>query len=158
MSSPSARLPPANGVQSVNPQSRQATGALQQFVVTADFTSDGSTDTIAIDPPITPSGQFQTVDQSPAAGAVLTFASALGARGPLRLAFHRDAFTLVTAPLILPKGVHESYAAVDDDTGVSIRIVTFYDGDKDEMITRMDALYGWSCLRPERACRVGVEN
>ena len=56
---------------------------------------------------------------------------------------------------ILPKGVHESYAAVDDDSGVSIRIVTFYDGDKDEMITRMDALYGWAALRPELACRVG---
>ena len=44
---------------------------------------------------------------------------------------------------------------VDDDTGVSIRIVTFYDGDKDEMITRMDALYGWAALRPELAVRIG---
>ena len=145
----------ANGCQSVNPQSRQATGALQQFVVTADFTSDGSTDTIQIDPPIIPSGQFQTVDQSPAAGAVLTFASASALVARYGMAFHRDAFTLVTAPLILPKGVHESYAAVDDDSGVSIRIVTFYDGDKDEMITRMDALYGWAALRPELAVRVG---
>jgi hypothetical protein len=145
----------ANGCQSVNPQSRQATGALQQFVVTADFTSDAGTDTIQIDPPITPSGQFQTVHQSPANGAVLTFAGASALVNRYGLAFHKDAFTLVTAPLILPKGVHESYAAVDDDTGVSIRIVTFYDGDKDEMITRMDALYGWAALRPELAVRVG---
>lgn len=143
-----------NGVQSVNPQSRQATGALQQFVVTADFTSDGGTDTISIDPPITPSGQFQTVDRSPASGAVLTFAGASAKISRVGLAFHRDAFTLVTAPLELPKGVHEAHYAGDDQTGIGVRIVTAYDIRTNEMITRFDVLYGWSALRPELACRV----
>ena len=144
----------ANGVQSVNPQSRQATGSLQQFVVTADFTSDGGTDTISISPEITPSGQFQTVDRSPASGAVLTFAGASAAIGREGLAFHRDAFTLVTAPLELPKGVHEAYYAGDDQTGIGVRIVTAYDIRTNEMITRFDVLYGWAALRPELACRV----
>ena len=143
-----------NGVQSVNPQSRQATGSLQQFVVTSDFTSDAGTDTIQIDPPITPSGQFQTVDRSPAAGAVLTFAGSTALVNRYGLAFHRDAFTLVTAPLELPKGVHESYYAGDDQTGIGVRIVTAYDIRTNEMITRFDVLYGWAALRPELACRV----
>lgn len=143
-----------NGVQSVNPQSRKATGALQQFVVTADFTSDGGTDTINISPAITPSGQFQTVDRSPASGAVLTFAGASATISRAGLAFHRDAFTLVTAPLELPKGVHESYYAGDDQTGIGVRIVTAYDIRTNEMITRFDVLYGWAALRPELACRV----
>jgi len=144
----------ATGVQSVNPQSRQATGTLQQFVVTADFTSDGGTDTISIDPPITPSGQFQTVDRSPASGAVLTFSSSSARVYRSGLAFHRDAFTLVTAPLELPKGVHESYYAGDDQTGVGVRVVTAYDIRTNEMITRFDVLYGWAALRPELACRI----
>lgn len=148
------KLTDTTGVQSVNPQSRQATGALQQFTVTADFTSDGGTDTISIDPPITPSGQFQTVDQSPASGAVLTFAGASAKISRVGLAFHRDAFTLVTAPLELPKGVHEAHYAGDDQTGIGVRIVTAYDIRTNEMITRFDVLYGWAALRPELACRV----
>lgn len=142
------------GVQSVNPQSRQATGVLQQFVVTADFTSDGGTDTIQIEPAITPSGQFQTVDRSPASGAVLTFAGASATVNRYGLGFHRDAFTLVTAPLELPKGVHEAYYAGDDQTGIGVRVVTAYDIRTNEMITRFDVLYGWAALRPELAVRV----
>ena len=143
-----------NGVQSVNPQSRQATGSLQQFVVTADFTSDGSTDTIEISPTPIISGQFQTVDRELANGAVLTFAGESAVVAREGLAFHRDAFTLVTAPLELPKGVHEAYYAGDDQTGIGVRIVTAFDIRTNEMITRFDVLYGWAALRPELACRV----
>jgi hypothetical protein len=144
-----------NGVQSVNPQSRQATGALQQFVCTQTVTSGGSTDTIPIEPAITISGQFQTVDRSPASGAYLTFAGTSALVNRYGMAFHRDAFTLVTAPLELPKGVHEAYYAGDDQTGVGVRIVTAFDIRTNEMITRFDVLYGWASLRPELACRIG---
>lgn len=143
-----------NGVQSVNPQSRQATGSLQQFVVTSDFTSDGSTDTIEISPTPIISGQFQTVDRVLASGAVLTFHGASAVVAREGLGFHRDAFTLVTAPLELPKGVHEAYYAGDDQTGIGVRIVTAYDIRTNEMITRFDVLYGWAALRPELAVRV----
>jgi hypothetical protein len=142
------------GVQSVNPQNRQATGSLQQFTVLADVTSTGATESLSISPPITPSGQFQTVDRSPANDAVITFAAASGKVYREGMAFHRDAFTLVTAPLELPKGVHEASYAGDEDTGVGIRIVTAFDIRTNEMITRFDALYGWACLRPELACRI----
>jgi len=141
-------------MQSVNPQSRQATGSLQQFVVTADLTSGGSTDTLSISPAITSSGQFQTVDRAAISGAVLTFHGATAVVAREGLAFHRDAFTLVTAPLELPKGVHEAYYAGDDQTGIGVRIVTAYDIRTNEMITRFDVLYGWAALRPELACRV----
>jgi len=142
------------GVQSVNPQSRQATGSLQQFTVLADVTSTGATETLSISPAITASGQFQTVDRSPANDAVITFAAASAKVYREGLAFHRDAFTLVTAQLELPKGVHEASYAGDEDTGVGIRVVTAFDIRTNEMITRFDALYGWACLRPELACRV----
>ena len=144
----------AEGVQSVNPQSRQATGSLQQFTVTADYTFSAATGTLPISPPITSTGQFQTTDRAAIAGGVLTFHGASTAVAREGLAFHRDAFTLVTAPLELPKGVHEAYYAGDDQTGIGVRIVTAYDIRTNEMITRFDVLYGWAALRPELACRV----
>jgi hypothetical protein len=144
------------GVQSVNPQSRQATGSLQQFVITADLVASGSQETVSISPPITPTGQFQTVDRSPANDAVITFSSSSARVYRSGLGFHRDAFTLVTAPLELPKGVHEAHYAGNDETGVGVRIVTAFDIRTNEMITRFDVLYGWVCLRPELACRIAA--
>ena len=122
--------------------------------MTADVTSGGTTDTLTISPTITSSGQFQTVSQGAPSGAVLTFHGASTTVAREGMAFHRDAFTLCTAPLELPKGVHESYYAGDDQTGVGVRIVTAYDIRTNEMITRFDVLYGWAALRPELACRV----
>jgi hypothetical protein len=50
------------GVQGVNPQSRQTTGSLQQFVVTADVASDGSGNaTVPMYPTMVASGAFQNV-------------------------------------------------------------------------------------------------
>ena len=142
------------GPQSVNPQNRQATGSLQTFVCTAPMTSAGSTDTITIAPEIVLSGAFQTLSKGLTSGLSATFHGTTGMVSRVGLAFHRDAFTLVTAPLELPKGVHEAYYAGDDQTGVGVRIVTAYDIRTNEMITRFDVLYGWTTLRPELAVRV----
>lgn len=142
------------GVQSVNPQSRAATGALQQFVVTSDYTFASTAGNIPISPKITATGQFQTVNQAAPNAAYVIFTAASTQISRVGLAFHKDAFTLVTAPLELPRGVHEAYYAGDDQTGIGVRVVTAYDIRTNEMITRFDCLYGWACLRPELACRV----
>ena len=145
----------ATGPQSVNPQNRQATGSLQTFVNTAPVTADGGgAATITVAPEIVISGAFQTVSKAAASGLYLNMSGASTMVSRVGLAFHRDCFTLVTAPLELPKGVHEAYYAGDDQTGVGVRIVTAYDIRTNEMITRFDVLYGWSTLRPELGCRV----
>ena len=148
-------LAAGTGVQSVNPQSLEATGELQDFVCTAPVTvaADGTV-TIPISPAIITSGADQTVDQAAPADAVLTFNAASGKVGRVGLGFHRDAFTLVTAPLMLPKGVHESYYAGDDQTGMGVRIVTAYDIHSNDMLTRHDILYDWTTLRAELGCRL----
>ena len=139
----------------VNPQSRQSTGALQQFVVTADATGDGGTGavTLAISPSIITSGPFQTVTGY-AASKALTFIGAASTAYAQNLAFHRDAFTLVTADLPLPGGVDMASRVSDKDTGLSIRLIRQYNISNDQFPCRMDVLYGWACLRPELACRV----
>lgn len=142
-------------VNAVNLQSRQVTGALQQFVVTAAFSSaaDG-TGSIQIAPPITPAGSFQTVDSSPVDGAAITVLGAANTISPQGMAFHRDWITLACADLPLPGGVDMAARVADRQLGMSVRLVRAYNISTDQFPCRLDILYGWAPLRPEIACRV----
>ena len=143
------------GVNGVNPQSRQSTGLLQQFVVTADGSSDGSGNlTLAISPAITSSGAFQTVDALPADNAALTFVGAGSAQSPQGLLHHKDAFTLAMADLPLPQGTDMAARVSDPQLGMSIRMIRDYDITTDKFPCRLDVLFGWAALRPELACRI----
>jgi hypothetical protein len=145
-------------VYAVNPQSKVSTGSLMQFVVTADFSSDGSGNgTIAISPAITLTGPYQNVDSLPAdAAAIKTFdqvSSSGGKVTPQNLAFHKDAFALVMADLEVPGGVDMASRATDPDAGLTIRLVRDYDVNNDVFPCRLDVLYGWEAIYPELACR-----
>lgn len=143
------------GVYGVNPQNLQSTGELQQFVVTAAVSSDGSGNaTIPIFPAITTSGAFKTVTGSPADNAAITVVGAASTATPQGLAFHKDAFTLVTADLPLPRGVDMAARVSDAQTGLSVRMVRAYDITTDKLPCRLDVLYGWKELYPENACRI----
>ena len=142
-------------VNHVNPQSRQSTGTVQQFVVTADVSSDGSGNlTAAVSPAITSAGAFQTVDALPADNAAITVLGAASTQTPTGLAHHKDAFTLAMADLPLPKGTDMAARVSDDQLGMSIRLVRDYDITNDKFPCRLDVLYGWATLRPELACRI----
>lgn len=145
------------GVHAVNPQSRQSTGQLQKFTVTAAFASaaDG-TGSISISPAIIPSGQYQTVDGTAADGAAITVIGAANTQSPQNLAFHRDAFTLVTADLPEPRGVDMSGRLSDKQLGVSILFVRAYDVLSGQLISRLDVLYGTAVLRQELAARIAA--
>jgi hypothetical protein len=139
----------------VNPQNRQSTGALQQFVVTADVSSDGSGNaTIPIFPAITLTGAFQTVNALPADNAALTIVGAAAANTPQGMAFHKDAFTLACADLPLPRGVDMAARVSDQQTGLSIRMIRDYNISTDQFPCRLDILYGWKELYPQLACRI----
>jgi hypothetical protein len=143
------------GVNAVNPQTRQSTGQLRQFVVTADFSSDGSGNgSIAISPAITTSGAFQTVDSAPADGAAITVFAPASQATPTNLAYHRDAFCLGMADLPLPGGVDMASRISDNQLGVSVRMVRQYDIVNDRFPCRLDVLYGWKAIYPELACRI----
>lgn len=145
------------GVFGVNPQSRQSTGDLQQFVATADAASDGSGNlTVSISPSITISGAYQTVTAAPADNAAITVLGAATTATPQGMAFHRDAFTLVTADLPVPNGVDKAARIADKQLGISLRMVRAYDINTDHWPTRIDVLYGWATLRPELACRIAA--
>lgn len=142
-------------VNKVNPITKQSTGVLQQFVVTADFASDGSGNgSIAISPSITTSGSTQTVNVSPADSAAITVVGAASTVTVNNILCHKNAFTLGTADLVMPEGVDFAARASDSDSGLSIRVVRAYDINNDQFPCRLDILYGHAALRPEWACRV----
>jgi len=143
------------GVNAVNPISKVSTGSLQQFVVTADCASDGSGNaTISISPSITTSGALQTVSGSPADNAAITVVGSASTAYPQNLAFHRGAFALGTADLILPGGCDMAEMAVDKESGLSVRLVRQYTISTDAMPCRLDILYGKKTINPHWATRI----
>lgn len=143
------------GVYAVNRVTKQTTGRLAQFVVTADVATSATS--IPIYPALTPpSGgnpvQYQTVTASPANSAAITVVSKASEVYRKNLAFIPEAVTMATADLDLPRGVHE--AARESYGGISMRMVSAYDISSDNFLTRLDILYGYKWLRPEWACVV----
>lgn len=167
------------GVNAANPQNRQSVGKGRFFVVVAPtgalsngtyaanldpvtgvdmggtYTSDGSGKLqLTVQNACISGGQYQNVDAAPANSAGLTFAAGANAAGPQNLAFHRDAFTLVSADLPLPGGVDMAARAAAKDVGMSIRVVRQYTINNDALPTRLDVLYGYAALYPEFGARV----
>jgi len=148
------------GVYAVNPQSRAAygSGKLRNFVVTATTSVATSPGTqVTVSPAIITGGQFQnvTVTATSATAVVTPFANS-GEVSPQNIIMHRNAFTLATADLELPDGVHFAGRASDKELGLSIRVVRQYTINNDSIPTRLDVLYGWAPLYPELACRVAA--
>ncbi len=140
------------GVYAVNPQTRESTGSLQQFVVTAAATGS-STATLSIYPALYSASQaLATVTALPASGAVVTMLGSAGTQYAQNLVYHKDAITLATADLLMPQGVDMASRQVHN--GISMRIVRQYDINNDRMPCRIDVLYGYSTIRPQMACRI----
>ena len=142
------------GVFAVNPQTRQSTGSLQQFTVTADVSvSSNTTATLSVSPAIfTSAHALATVNSFPASSAVLTFLGGSATQYAQNLVYHKDAITFATADLLLPQGVDMASRQVHN--GISMRIVRQYDINNDRMPCRIDVLYGYKVIRPAMACRL----
>jgi hypothetical protein len=140
------------GVFAVNPQTRQSTGSLQQFVVTAAVTGS-STATLNISPALfTASNALATVNSFPQASAVVTMVGSANTGYPQNLVYHKDAISFATADLLLPQGVDMASRQVHN--GISLRIVRQYDINNDRLPCRIDVLYGYNAIRPVTAVRL----
>lgn len=142
------------GVFAVNPQTRQSTGSLQQFTVTALATaSSGNWSSVSVSPAIyTSAHALATVDAFPQSSAVVTVLGSASTQYPQNLVYHKDAITLATADLLLPQGVDMASRQVHN--GISLRVVRQYDINNDRMPCRIDVLYGYATIRPPMACRI----
>jgi hypothetical protein len=139
-------------VYAVNPQTRETTGSLQQFTVTAAATGS-STTTVSVSPALyTPANALATVDSLPVSGAVVTMLGSASTQYAQNLVYHKDAITFATADLLLPQGVDMASRQVHN--GISLRVVRQYDINNDRLPCRIDVLYGYAAIRPQMAARI----
>lgn len=140
----------------VHPITKQTYPFLQQFVVTADNTAVSTAYTgVAISPTIydsTTGKSLQNVSALPQSGAAITLVGAISTGYTQNLAFHKNAFRMVSVPLIMPTkaevAVQETYE------GITVAMIRDFDVLKRRMITRLDFLGGLVADRPEWACRI----
>ena len=135
----------------VNPQTRESTGSLYQFVALADVTAS-TTATVQVNAMYSASQALATVDALPVSGAAVTFLGAASTQYPQNLIYHRDAISFATADLLLPQGVDMASRQVHN--GISLRVVRQYDINNDRLPCRIDVLYGYSVIRPQMAVRL----
>jgi len=156
------------GVFAVNRVNKLNNGQLRQFTIDAPSGTVFPTGTtsIPIYPALVPGltsvnaqgnlqQVFQTVTASPANGAALVPIFNTGETYRKNFIMHPDAVTLAIVPLDVPKGPGVIRSATESQDGISISMVTFYDGINMQEITRLDVLYGYVWQRPEFAVVVG---
>ena len=145
------------GANAVHPITKDTLGYAKQYVITSGGTSSaGGALTVTVSEPIysSVSGSLQNVTSLPASGAAVTFfqptASTTRAQN---LCFHKSAFRMVSAPLVLPGGM-DMAAQATSESGLIIRVVRDFDVLTDKLIMRLDFLGGIAATRPEWAVRV----
>lgn len=144
------------GVYEVNPISRQSTGRLQHFTVTADADSGASTGpaTLTISPPIITSGPYQTVTAAPADDATITVKTGTGGTAyEQSLLFHPDFMMMVTRPINIPSDTGLKTASKTGNR-MSIRVSEETTFNNLEYSHRMDILFGLKVTAPYLAHRL----
>jgi len=136
----------------VNPQTRESTGSLFQFVSLTDVTASGTAVTVTVAPMYSANHALATVNSLPGNSKAVVFVGAASTQYAQNLVYHKDAITFATADLLLPQGVDMASRAVHN--GISLRVVRQYDINNDRMPCRIDVLYGYSTIRPQMACRL----
>ena len=142
------------GVFAVHPETKASTGALKQFVVTAN--AGPSATSLAISPAIVTTGGGQNVSNAVADNSAVTKVGA-GANELMTnaLAWYRDAYTFATADLVLPKGVDFAYREVMD--GISMSIVRDFSISNRRFPCRIDVLWGGVATRPQLGTRIHAD-
>jgi hypothetical protein len=145
------------GVYACHSETKAPYPHLQQFTVTA-----GTTTIQTVSPSIYMTGPRKNVcsatgaDLTPATfngtGIVPVFVGAASASYPMPLMYHKEAFQFVTADLPIMDDAAKCVRRVQD--GLSLRVWQASDIRNDELLMRIDILYGMAALRPEWACRL----
>mgnify|MGYP002640239643 CR=1 FL=1 len=138
-------------VYAVNPVTKAKLSFKKQFTVVSY-----TTNSVVISPAMIWTGPFQNVAVTTGVTDLNTKAitSVQTASGVYRqnMVFHKNAFALVSVPLVSPPG------AVDVGRrtykGTSVRVIPVYDGINDTSMWRLDVLYGTKTVDPRLATRL----
>ena len=150
------------GLYDVHPETKAAYPHLKQFTITAIAGISGADADISFLPAIYTTGARKNVATSTGGdptwtysgqdGKDITFAGTVSKLYVSSLMYHKEAFQFVTADLPLMDDAHKCARRVKD--GLSMRVWMASDIRNDELLMRIDILYGMAALRPEWACRI----
>lgn len=143
------------GVYDCHPETKAAYSHYKQFVVTS-----ATTTSITFSPAIRISGARKNVAASDGSDitpsglttAAVAFVGSASTSYVQNLMYHKDAFTFATAALPLMADAAKCVTKTYD--GLSLRVWQASDIRNDEMLTRIDILYGYKAIRPQWACRI----
>ena len=148
------------GVYDCHPETKAAYPHLKQFVVTANASG-----VCTVSPATILTGAKKNVCSSTGANLATTdfnskalvFVGNASTSYLQSLMYHKDAFQFVTADLPLMDDAHKCARRTQD--GLSMRVWMASDIRNDELLMRLDILYGMAALRPAWACRmIGAAN
>ena len=139
------------GMFAAHPLTGSTYGHLQQFVVTADATSAGTTLSITIYPEIRAVMPNKTVSQTAADGDAITFVGAAGGAHRQNLMWQRDAFTAAFVPPPIVAGTNGYNLS---SNGIRLSVQTGGSITNLSSTTRIDVMYGFLAVRGRHACRI----
>lgn len=152
-------------VNNVNPRTKRSTGSPKNFKIMQDATGAGSVATLTIAPGIIgPGSPYQNVDSLPGNGAILTLwpgttmSNAASKTGILGQVLNKNAYAMAGVDLMLPQeggSVKLARKKRDENTGLTLAMLSMFDPVVRRQINRMDMLIGFGSLYFDRcACLV----
>lgn len=146
-----------DGVYACHPETKQSLGYLQQFTNTAGTGSGGD---MTISPATYLTGAKQNVCSSASAqlattdfnSKTLTAVGAASTAYRQSLMYHKDAFAFVMADMPIMDDAHK--CVVKRNEGMSLRVWMASDIRNDELLCRVDSLWGFQTFRPQWATRI----
>lgn len=137
------------GTYDVHPETKAAYPHLKQYVITSATTTSLT---------FTPAIIYDTTDPrqncsgAPTDNDDITFVGSLSTNYVQQLMYHKEAFQFTTAAMPIMDDAQKCIRTMQDN--LSLRVWMASDIRNDELLMRVDILYGFSALRPEWACRV----
>lgn len=137
------------GIYSVHPETKTAFASLQQFVVTS-----ATTTSISFSPAMIydTTNARQNVSGTPVDNADITFVGAASTNYVQQLMYHKEAYQFITADLPLMDDAQKCVVKRMDN--LSLRVWQASDIRNDELLMRIDMLYGKAALRASWGCRI----
>lgn len=137
------------GTYDVHPETKAPYANLKQFVVTSATTTTINFSPACIYDTTNP---YQNCSGAPTDNDDITFVGAASTNYIQSLMYHKEAFQFVTADLPLMDDAHKCVRRQQE--GLSLRVWQASDIRNDELLMRIDILYGMAALRPEWASRI----
>ena len=139
-------------VYAVNPVTKATLPFLKQFSVVTSISDSSGAITLTMTPAAILTGAHQTVSAAIADGAGLTEVGTEATGYRQNMVFCKNAFALVSVPLVSPPGATD--VSRQSYKGTNVRVIPVYDGTNDVSKWRLDVLYGVKTIDNRLAHRI----